>query len=228
MHRLVLTPQFASLLSMATSLPGTVEAPENPAALLSTPIDCFCSCGRRGCRDVFPSCRAALRHYRQGPAEGPRHHELLLTSEDRSLRAAAALEKQAKQIGRGLGLRIAGFAPGMILIAGEIAGAWSRFGPVIDREAAGFRVAGAPPRILPAHEGEIARLPGAAAPSSSAIARSRRQRGPSRRAAEKALRSSPNADPQTFSTQMRPSRELASRVVSPHPLKQRSKSIRLP
>lgn len=157
-----------------------------------------------------------------------RFHELLLTSEDRSLRAAAALEKQAKQIGRGLGLRIAGFAPGMILIAGEIAGAWSRFGPVIDREAAGFRVAGAPPRILPAHEGEIARLPGAAAPSSSAIARSRRQRGPSRRAAEKALRSSPNADPQTFSTQMRPSRELASRVVSPHPLKQRSKSIRLP
>jgi hypothetical protein len=51
----------------------------------------------------------------------------------------------------------------MILIAGEITGAWSRFGPIIEREAANFTVAGTKPQILPAHEGEIARLRGAAA-----------------------------------------------------------------
>jgi predicted NBD/HSP70 family sugar kinase len=77
--------------------------------------------------------------------------------------AAKALEQQAVQIGRGLGLLIAGLAPSMILIAGEITGAWSRFGPIIEREAAGFTVVGTSPKIVPAHEGEIARLRGAAA-----------------------------------------------------------------
>jgi predicted NBD/HSP70 family sugar kinase len=88
---------------------------------------------------------------------------LLRLADDGNLHAAAALEKQAKEIGRGLGLMIAGLSPSMILVAGEITGAWSRFGPTIQREAAGFTVAGAPPKILPAHEGEIARLRGAAA-----------------------------------------------------------------
>lgn len=125
----------------------------------------LCSCGRRGCWEVFASCRAALRYYRElrPKARDITFHQLLLMAEDGNPQAAAALEKQAKQIGRGLGLLIAGLAPSMILIAGEITGAWSRFGPVIEREAAGFTVAGAPPRILPAHEGEIARLRGAAA-----------------------------------------------------------------
>ncbi|HEY2469008.1 MAG TPA: ROK family transcriptional regulator [Terracidiphilus sp.] len=125
----------------------------------------LCSCGRRGCWEVFASCRAALRYYRElrPKVRDITFHDLLLMAEDGDAVAAAALEKQAKEIARGLGLLIAGLAPSMILVAGEITGAWSRFGPIIEREAAGFNVAGAPPRILPAHEGEIARLRGAAA-----------------------------------------------------------------
>lgn len=125
----------------------------------------LCSCGRRGCWEVFASCRAALRYYRElrPKARDLTFHQLLMMAEDGNPQASRALEKQAKQIGRGLGLLIAGLAPSMILIAGEITGAWPRFGPVIEREAAGFTVAGAPPRILPAHESEIARLRGAAA-----------------------------------------------------------------
>jgi predicted NBD/HSP70 family sugar kinase len=84
-------------------------------------------------------------------------------ADDGNPQAATALEKQAKQIGRGFGLMIAGLSPSMILVAGEITGAWPRFGPIIEREAAGFTVAGPSPKILPAHEGEIARLRGAAA-----------------------------------------------------------------
>ena len=124
-----------------------------------------CACGRRGCWEVFASCRAALRYFRelQPKTRDITFHELLRMAEDGSPQAATALEKQAKQIGRGFGLMIAGLSPSMILVAGEITGAWPRFGPIIEREAAGFTVAGPPPRILPAHEGEIARLRGAAA-----------------------------------------------------------------
>lgn len=125
----------------------------------------LCSCGRRGCWEVFASCRAALRYYRElrPKARDLAFHDLLLMAEDGDASAAAALEMQAKEIARGLGLLIAGLAPSMILVAGEITGAWSRFGPILEKEAAGFAVAGKPPKILPAHEGEIARLRGAAA-----------------------------------------------------------------
>ena len=124
-----------------------------------------CACGRRGCWEVFASCRAALRYYRefQPKSRDITFQDLLRLAEDGNPHAAAALEKQAKQIGRGFGLMIAGLSPSMILVAGEITGAWTRFGPIIQREAAGFTVAGVSPKILPAHEGEIARLRGAAA-----------------------------------------------------------------
>ena len=124
-----------------------------------------CACGRRGCWEVFASCRAALRYYRelQPKAREITFQDLLRLAEDGNRHASAALEKQATQIGRGFGLMIAGLSPSMILVAGEITGAWPRFGPIIEREAAGFTIAGAPPKILPAHEGEIARLRGAAA-----------------------------------------------------------------
>jgi predicted NBD/HSP70 family sugar kinase len=77
--------------------------------------------------------------------------------------AALALEKQALYIGRGLRLIIAGLAPSVILIAGEITSAWHRFGPTIEKEATENILGGKPPRILPSHEGDIARLRGAAA-----------------------------------------------------------------
>ena len=77
--------------------------------------------------------------------------------------AAQALEKQAVFIGRGLQMIIAGLAPSVIFIAGEITSAWHRFGPTIEREATENILGGESPRILPSHEGEIARLRGAAA-----------------------------------------------------------------
>src|SRR5271170_2342344 len=49
------------------------------------------------------------------------------------------------------------------MIAGELTAAWHRFGPVIEKEAADLTLAGSAPLIRPTHEGEIARLRGAAA-----------------------------------------------------------------
>jgi predicted NBD/HSP70 family sugar kinase len=134
------------------------HVPLDPSGLL-------CSCGRRGCWETFASCRAALRYYKELQPQGRAvtFHELLNMAEEGDQYAVQALAKQALYIGRGLQLIITGLSPSLILIAGDITSAWHRFGPAIENEAAKLTLGGALPRILPTHEGEIARLRGAAA-----------------------------------------------------------------
>jgi predicted NBD/HSP70 family sugar kinase len=124
-----------------------------------------CGCGKKGCWEMFGSTRAALRYYRD---LRPKSHvatfqELLNLAEEGDVSAAQALTMQAQGIGRGLRMIIAGLSPSTILIAGDVTSAWHRFGPVIDKEAIDLTLAGSPPVIRPALEGEIARLRGAAA-----------------------------------------------------------------
>ena len=124
-----------------------------------------CGCGQIGCWETFASCRAVLRFYEElAPGARPvTFHELLNLAEEGNQPAEQAITKQAYYIGRGLRQIIAGLSPEMILIAGDITSAWHRYGPVIEKEAAAMTLAGPAPRILPTHEGEIARLRGAAA-----------------------------------------------------------------
>ena len=124
-----------------------------------------CACGQHGCWELFSSCRAALRYYREFKPKGPvvTFQELLNRAEDGDAAAAQALTKQAMWIGRGLRMIIASVSPSTILIAGDVTAAWHRFGPVIEKEATDLTLAGSAPLIRPTHEGEIARLRGAAA-----------------------------------------------------------------
>ena len=124
-----------------------------------------CGCGKNGCWEVFSSSRAALRYYRELRPKGPviTFQELLNLAEEGDSAAAQALATQAKWIGRGLRLIIASVSPSTILIAGDLTSAWHRFEPVIEKEVAGLTLAGSLPLIQPTHEGEIARLRGAAA-----------------------------------------------------------------
>lgn len=125
----------------------------------------LCSCGRKGCWETFASCHAGLRYYKelQPEAREITFHDLLNLAEEGNLNAAQALAKQALYIGRGLQAIVAALSPSIILIAGDITSAWHRFGPAIEKEAAKFTLGGTFPQILPTHEGEIARLRGAAA-----------------------------------------------------------------
>jgi predicted NBD/HSP70 family sugar kinase len=124
-----------------------------------------CACGQKGCWETFASCRAGLRYYLelQPKSRTLSFHQLLNLAEEGDLPAQEALAKQALYIGRGLRLIMAALAPSMILIAGDVTSAWDRFAPIIEREAAALNLSGPPPQILPTHEGEIARLRGAAA-----------------------------------------------------------------
>jgi len=124
-----------------------------------------CGCGQIGCWETFASCRAVLRYYEEfAPGARPvTFHELLNMAEEGNQAAEQAIAKQARFIGKGLRQIIAGLSPEMILIAGDVTSAWHRYGPIIENVAAVMTLAGTVPRIQPTHEGEIARLRGAAA-----------------------------------------------------------------
>jgi len=125
----------------------------------------LCACGMRGCWEMFASCRAALHYYADlsHASKALTFHQLLNAAEGGNQHAVEALAKQAYYIGQGLRLIMAALSPEVILIAGDITSAWRRFAPLIEAQMAAFTLAGSPPKLKPTHEGEVARLRGAAA-----------------------------------------------------------------
>jgi predicted NBD/HSP70 family sugar kinase len=132
------------------------------------PIDSsgpHCACKQRGCLETFASCRAALRYYSEMAPKSKRlvFLELLSLAEEGDVHAIAALAKQATYIAKGLRIITAALAPEVLLVAGDVTSAWGRFAPIIEKELAEFTLAGKPPRLQATHEGDVARLRGAAA-----------------------------------------------------------------
>ena len=129
------------------------------------PAGLLCACGQRGCWETLASCRAAVRFFNEQNPSAPisGYNDLLHLAEEGDSHAVAALERQARAIGSGLRMIVYGLAPSLILIAGHVTSAWSRIGPLIEQEVRQFAPGGIAPQIQPTHEGEIARLRGAAA-----------------------------------------------------------------
>jgi predicted NBD/HSP70 family sugar kinase len=122
-----------------------------------------CGCGGRGCWEVYGSNRAALRYYFESsaPLEGLSFEDLLSLAEQGDGRAARALETMAHYLGRGMRVIVAGLDPEQILVIGELTRSWRRFGPVIEAEVqAQVLPGGVAPRLVPVHEGGMARLRG--------------------------------------------------------------------
>jgi predicted NBD/HSP70 family sugar kinase len=124
-----------------------------------------CGCGLNGCWEMFASSRAALRYYSETKAKQPvtNIQELIGLAMERQPHAIEALSKQAEFIGRGLRLITAALSPDMILFAGDITASWSLSGPIVESAMAKRMLAGAPPKLVPIGDGELARLRGAAA-----------------------------------------------------------------
>jgi predicted NBD/HSP70 family sugar kinase len=123
-----------------------------------------CTCGGRGCWEVYGSNRAALGHYQEATKSSERltFQELLARAESGDRTAATSLEKMAHAIGQGMRMLVAGLAPQEIVLVGECAADWNRFGPIIESEMKSGMLFGKPPRIRPA-EGNMARLRGTVA-----------------------------------------------------------------
>jgi predicted NBD/HSP70 family sugar kinase len=124
-----------------------------------------CACKQNGCWEVFGSCNAALRYYGELEAKAKRltFHELLNLAEEGNAHALAAMAKQAKYIGRGLRMVTAALSPEIIMIAGDVTSAWDKYAPIIQSELDQLTLKRTAPRLLPTHEGDVARLRGAAA-----------------------------------------------------------------
>ncbi len=125
-----------------------------------------CSCGSRGCWEVFGSNRAALRYYHESTshADSLTFPDLLSLADQGDQRAVKALETMAHYLGRGMRMIVAGLAPERILIIGDLTRSWQRFGPVIESEVqAQVLPGGCPPKLIPVHEDGMARLRGTVA-----------------------------------------------------------------
>jgi predicted NBD/HSP70 family sugar kinase len=101
-----------------------------------------CSCGNRGCWEMYASNTAAVRTYTNSIAPARRSkrqtdettitfEHLLRLAEQGDAKAAEALDDMARYLGRGIAPLVAGLAPDMIVIVGEVTRAWSRVGPII-------------------------------------------------------------------------------------------------
>jgi len=125
-----------------------------------------CSCGSRGCWEVFASNRAALRYYSEASAQaqGLSFQDLLSLADRGDTRAVEALNRMAFFVGRGMRMIVAGLAPEVIVVVGDLTRSWHRFGPIIESEVrAQVLPGGSAPRLVPAHEDGMARLRGTVA-----------------------------------------------------------------
>ncbi|HEU4837051.1 MAG TPA: ROK family transcriptional regulator [Pyrinomonadaceae bacterium] len=109
------------------------------AALVPDGLEC--SCGNRGCWEMYASNSAAIRYYSQaGSSRGRRSvtldktisfEHLLRLAQQGDGKAVEALEQMAKYLGLGIAPLVSGLAPDMIVIVGEVTRAWERVGPII-------------------------------------------------------------------------------------------------
>jgi predicted NBD/HSP70 family sugar kinase len=124
-----------------------------------------CSCGGRGCWEVYASNRAAVRYYSESASEseGISFDDLMRLAESGDLLALKALDRMAHEIGRGMRIVTTGLAPEEIVVVGEFTRLWSRFAPIIESEIATAVLAGKAPRVRPAADPRVSRLRGAVA-----------------------------------------------------------------
>ena len=129
------------------------------------PTGPMCGCGQRGCWEMFASSNAALRYFHEEKphSRASNIQDLLQLAEEGDEAAVSAITRQAQALGRGLRMVTVTLAPEVILITGDLASSWSRFGPIVKSELAGTMLAGAPPRLELTKDREMSRLRGAAA-----------------------------------------------------------------
>ena len=112
------------------------------AALIPDGLEC--SCGNRGCWEMYASNSAAVRYYTEAatPARAGKRRaalneqaigfeHLLQLAAQGDNKARESLAQMAKYLGMGIAPLVAGLAPDMIVVVGEVTRAWHQVGPII-------------------------------------------------------------------------------------------------
>jgi predicted NBD/HSP70 family sugar kinase len=127
-----------------------------------------CPCGNRGCWERFASNSAALRTYLDATTNGgPRKSglsfdQLLRFVRDGDRHAQAALDRMAEFLGIGLAGLVTGLSPEVVVVVGEVTGAWDRVGPIVNEVVKRRSLPSAVTKIVPAELSLQPRLRGAA------------------------------------------------------------------
>jgi predicted NBD/HSP70 family sugar kinase len=131
-----------------------------------------CRCGNQGCWEVYASNTAAVNYYRQiaGVSPGDRSRQeasvtvfddLLYLCESGDEKAIEAIDRMAHYLGRGIAMLVTGFAPGLIVVAGEVTRVWERIVPIINQVVAEKSPRAPATRIIPLDDLAQPRLRGA-------------------------------------------------------------------
>ncbi len=137
----------------------------------------LCSCGNRGCWEVYASNTAAINEYMQATAgsnskkqnnhferDKPSFEDILYLSEQGDARAVETIERMGHYLGVGLAMLISGMAPSMIVLIGEITRSWKRIEPIIkDVLSKRLQSSALTTRIVPAEDNLQPRLRGSMA-----------------------------------------------------------------
>jgi len=94
----------------------------------------LCSCGRRGCWETFASNTATVARYRElsGSKSNARTvTEIIAHARQGDAKASAAIETTARYLGEGIVSLAHGLSPQVIVIGGEICGAWQIIEPIV-------------------------------------------------------------------------------------------------
>jgi predicted NBD/HSP70 family sugar kinase len=132
-----------------------------------------CTCGNRGCWEVYASNSAAVRYYtgshtpvRNGKAAArslaaaPAFDDILRLAEQGDQKAVDALTQVARYLGAGIALLVTGLAPDIIVVVGEITRAWNLVGPIINEVVKSRSFAHASTRVVPTDPAGDPRLRG--------------------------------------------------------------------
>lgn len=93
-----------------------------------------CSCGRRGCWETFASDRATLGRYHSQTGSEARVRtvtEIISLARQGDRTALTVIEATARYLGEGIASLAHGLSPEVVVIGGEIAGAWQIINPII-------------------------------------------------------------------------------------------------
>jgi predicted NBD/HSP70 family sugar kinase len=99
------------------------------------PTGLTCSCGRRGCWETFASDRATLDRYRK--LAKPKNQvstvtELITLAGRGDAAGLETLQVTARYLGEGIASLVHGLSPEVVVIGGEITGAWPIIGPIVE------------------------------------------------------------------------------------------------
>jgi predicted NBD/HSP70 family sugar kinase len=103
-----------------------------------------CGCGNVGCWEVYASNSAAVRYYTEARLSGQNgktevsksaaaatFETVLKLAEQGDPQAVEALSRVAHYLGMGVTMLVAGLAPDVIVVVGNIVRAWDRVGPIV-------------------------------------------------------------------------------------------------